>query len=168
MNKEKLFIFSSVLHKLSLWCSLKLMHMDQVGPEEEGKAHYCLTSTVMLSLTTNDDSSGTFSLSGSIRRQVPICDSRYIWFFFLLLRKKTDLFHETILKKNLDFVVLWVPFSCRGYISFSLLLPLTVLFVDHFLLNFCGKRTGWSKCKAFRLFFSLGEYHLVIVVLRHV
>lgn len=161
MNKEKLFIFSSVLHKLS-------MHMDQVGPEEEGKAHYCLTSTVMLSLTTNDDSSGTFSLSGSIRRQVPICDSRYIWFFFLLLRKKTDLFHETILKKNLDFVVLWVPFSCRGYISFSLLLPLTVLFVDHFLLNFCAKRTGWSKCKAFRLFFSLGEYHLVIVVLRRV
>lgn len=33
-------------------------------------AHYCLTSTVMLSLTTDDESSGTFNLSGSIRRQV--------------------------------------------------------------------------------------------------
>lgn len=46
------------------------IHVIEVGPEEEGKAHYCLTSTVMLSLTTNDDSSGTFSLSGSIRRQM--------------------------------------------------------------------------------------------------
>lgn len=35
-------------------------------------AHYCLTSTIMLSLTTNDESSGTFSLSGSIRRQVHV------------------------------------------------------------------------------------------------
>ncbi|RVW94913.1 putative F-actin-capping protein subunit beta [Vitis vinifera] len=41
-----------------------------VGPDEEGITHYCLTSTVMLSLTTNDQSSGTFSLSGSIRRQM--------------------------------------------------------------------------------------------------
>ncbi|KAL7219777.1 hypothetical protein ACSBR2_012777 [Camellia fascicularis] len=31
---------------------------------------YCLTSTVMLSLTTYNDSSGTFNLSGSIRRQL--------------------------------------------------------------------------------------------------
>lgn len=90
-------------------------------------------------------------------------------FFFLLLRKKTDLFHETILKKNLDFVVLWVPFSCRGYISLFHFCFLSLFcLLDHFLLNFCAKRTGWSKCKAFRLFFFLGEYHLVIVVLRHV
>ncbi|XP_076916291.1 F-actin-capping protein subunit beta-like [Bidens hawaiensis] len=33
-------------------------------------AHYCLTSTVILSLTTNGDTSGTFNLSGSIRRQM--------------------------------------------------------------------------------------------------
>ncbi|KAK9269910.1 hypothetical protein L1049_025483 [Liquidambar formosana] len=46
------------------------IHVIEVGPEEEGTAHYCLTSTVMLSLTTNDESSGTFSLSGSIRRQM--------------------------------------------------------------------------------------------------
>ncbi|OAY58541.1 probable F-actin-capping protein subunit beta [Manihot esculenta] len=46
------------------------IHVIQVGPEEEGTAHYCLTSTIMLSLTTNDESSGTFSLSGSIRRQM--------------------------------------------------------------------------------------------------
>ncbi|EEF35273.1 probable F-actin-capping protein subunit beta [Ricinus communis] len=46
------------------------IHVIQVGPEEEGTAHYCLTSTVMLSLTTNDESSGTFNLSGSIRRQM--------------------------------------------------------------------------------------------------
>ncbi|KAF9610805.1 hypothetical protein IFM89_024937 [Coptis chinensis] len=46
------------------------IHVIQVGPEEEGIAHYCLTSTVMLSLTTHDESSGTFSLSGSIRRQM--------------------------------------------------------------------------------------------------
>ncbi|KAF6174549.1 hypothetical protein GIB67_002895 [Kingdonia uniflora] len=35
----------------------------KVGQEEEGMAPYCLTSTIMLSLTTNDESSGTFSLS---------------------------------------------------------------------------------------------------------
>ncbi|KAM7514642.1 hypothetical protein LguiA_004225 [Lonicera macranthoides] len=46
------------------------IHVIEVGPEDEGMAHYCLTSTVMLSLTTNDDSSGTFNLSGSIRRQM--------------------------------------------------------------------------------------------------
>ncbi|CAK9155520.1 unnamed protein product [Ilex paraguariensis] len=45
------------------------IHVIEVGPEEEGTAHYCLTSTVMLSLTTNNESSGTFNLSGSIRRQ---------------------------------------------------------------------------------------------------
>lgn len=33
-------------------------------------AHYCLTSTIMLSLTTDDEPSGKFGLSGSIRRQV--------------------------------------------------------------------------------------------------
>lgn len=46
------------------------IHVIEVGPEEEGMAHYRLTSTVMLSLTTDNDSSGTFSLSGSIRRQM--------------------------------------------------------------------------------------------------
>ncbi|KAK6940082.1 F-actin-capping protein subunit beta [Dillenia turbinata] len=46
------------------------IHVIEVGPEEEGMAHYCLTSTVMLSLTTNEESAGTFTLSGSIRRQM--------------------------------------------------------------------------------------------------
>ncbi|CAK9174176.1 unnamed protein product [Ilex paraguariensis] len=46
------------------------IHVIEVRPDEEGTAHYCLTSTVMLSLTTNNESSGTFNLSGSIRRQV--------------------------------------------------------------------------------------------------
>ncbi|XP_022768003.1 probable F-actin-capping protein subunit beta isoform X2 [Durio zibethinus] len=46
------------------------IHVIEVGPEEEGATRYCLTSTVMLSLTTDDESSGTFSLSGSIRRQM--------------------------------------------------------------------------------------------------
>ncbi|KAL9665752.1 hypothetical protein QQ045_000072 [Rhodiola kirilowii] len=48
------------------------IHVIQVAHEEEGSVHYCLTSTIMLSLTTADESSGTFSLSGSIRRQVPV------------------------------------------------------------------------------------------------
>ncbi|KAI3977071.1 hypothetical protein MKX01_002252, partial [Papaver californicum] len=46
------------------------IHVIQVGPEDETMAHYCLTSTVMLSLTINDESSGNFNLSGSIRRQM--------------------------------------------------------------------------------------------------
>lgn len=46
------------------------IHVIEVGPEEEGTTHYCLTSTVMLSLTTDDESSGTFNLSGSLRRQM--------------------------------------------------------------------------------------------------
>ncbi|XWS15330.1 hypothetical protein CRYUN_Cryun35bG0086600 [Craigia yunnanensis] len=46
------------------------IHVIEVGPEEEGTMRYCLTSTVMLSLTTDDESSGIFSLSGSIRRQM--------------------------------------------------------------------------------------------------
>ncbi|KAF8377221.1 hypothetical protein HHK36_030595 [Tetracentron sinense] len=46
------------------------IHVIEVGAEEEQTAHYCLTSTVMLSLTTSDESSGTFNLSGSIRRQM--------------------------------------------------------------------------------------------------
>ncbi|XP_031392763.1 probable F-actin-capping protein subunit beta [Punica granatum] len=46
------------------------IHVIEVGPDEDGTAHYCLTSTVMLSLTTDNESSGTFSLSGSIRRQM--------------------------------------------------------------------------------------------------
>ncbi|XP_050105421.1 probable F-actin-capping protein subunit beta isoform X2 [Malus sylvestris] len=46
------------------------IHVIEVGPEEEGTAHYRLTSTVMLPLTTDNESSGTFTLSGSIRRHV--------------------------------------------------------------------------------------------------
>ncbi|XWS21829.1 hypothetical protein CRYUN_Cryun30bG0089200 [Craigia yunnanensis] len=46
------------------------IHVIEVGLEQEGTMRYCLTSTVMLSLTTDDESSGTFSLSGSIRRQM--------------------------------------------------------------------------------------------------
>ncbi|GMH01010.1 hypothetical protein Nepgr_002849 [Nepenthes gracilis] len=46
------------------------IHVIEVGPEEDGTSHYCLTSTVMLSLTTDNESCGTFSLSGSIRRQM--------------------------------------------------------------------------------------------------
>ncbi|XP_026391481.1 probable F-actin-capping protein subunit beta [Papaver somniferum] len=46
------------------------IHVIQVGPVDETMSHYCLTSTVMLSLTTNDESSGNFNLSGSIRRQM--------------------------------------------------------------------------------------------------
>ncbi|KAL6572266.1 hypothetical protein OROMI_013224 [Orobanche minor] len=46
------------------------IHVIEVGPVEEEIARYCLTSSVMLSLTTNHESSGTFNLSGSIRRQM--------------------------------------------------------------------------------------------------
>ncbi|XP_050105423.1 probable F-actin-capping protein subunit beta isoform X3 [Malus sylvestris] len=46
------------------------IHVIEVGPEEEGTAHYRLTSTVMLPLTTDNESSGTFTLSGSIRRHM--------------------------------------------------------------------------------------------------
>lgn len=53
--------------------SWEAIHLIEVGPEEEEKAHYCLTSTVMLSLTTEEKPSGTFNLTGSIRRQMN-CD----------------------------------------------------------------------------------------------
>ncbi|GKA48486.1 probable F-actin-capping protein subunit beta, partial [Tanacetum coccineum] len=46
------------------------IHVIEVGPEQEGIANYCLTSTVMLSMTTDHETSGTFSLLGSIRRQM--------------------------------------------------------------------------------------------------
>ncbi|XP_047341751.1 probable F-actin-capping protein subunit beta [Impatiens glandulifera] len=46
------------------------IHVIEVSGEDDGMAHYCLTSTVMLSMTTKDDSSGSFNLSGSIRRQM--------------------------------------------------------------------------------------------------
>ncbi|XP_004292503.1 PREDICTED: probable F-actin-capping protein subunit beta [Fragaria vesca subsp. vesca] len=46
------------------------IHVIEVGPEEEGTTNYRLTSTVMLSLTTDNEPSGTFSLSGSLRRQM--------------------------------------------------------------------------------------------------
>ncbi|XP_077213278.1 F-actin-capping protein subunit beta-like isoform X2 [Tasmannia lanceolata] len=48
------------------------IHVIEVGAQEEGIAHYCLTSTVMLSLTTSDKPTGTFNLSGSIRRQMSV------------------------------------------------------------------------------------------------
>ncbi|KAI4352790.1 hypothetical protein L6164_007010 [Bauhinia variegata] len=46
------------------------IHVIEVGPEQEGTTSYRLNSTVMLSLTTNNESSGSFSLSGSIRREM--------------------------------------------------------------------------------------------------
>ncbi|KAL3016240.1 hypothetical protein AAZX31_06G201900 [Glycine max] len=46
------------------------IHVIEVGPEEEENTNYQLTSTVMLTLTTNNESSGTFSLSRSIRHQI--------------------------------------------------------------------------------------------------
>lgn len=46
------------------------IHVVEVGAEDEGTTHYCLTSTVMLSMTTSDKPSGTFKLSGSITRQM--------------------------------------------------------------------------------------------------
>ncbi|CAN1268058.1 Probable F-actin-capping protein subunit beta [Linum perenne] len=49
-----------------LW---EAIHVIEVGPEDE-TTRYCLTSTVMLSLTTDNESSGTFNLSGSLRRQM--------------------------------------------------------------------------------------------------
>nr|KAJ0216842.1 hypothetical protein LSAT_V11C300130310 [Lactuca sativa] len=39
-----------------------------VGPEVEGMADYCITSTVMLSMTIDHENSGNFSLSGSMLR----------------------------------------------------------------------------------------------------
>ncbi|KAI3979158.1 hypothetical protein MKX01_016983 [Papaver californicum] len=48
------------------------IHVIQVVGWDRGRqmAHYCLTNTFMLSLTTNDESSGNFNLPGSIRRQM--------------------------------------------------------------------------------------------------
>lgn len=58
-----------------------------MGPEEEEIVQYCLTSTVMLTLTTDNESSGSFNLSGSIRRQVfnGFC-SNYIMLCFLTFK----------------------------------------------------------------------------------
>ncbi|XP_020575462.1 probable F-actin-capping protein subunit beta [Phalaenopsis equestris] len=53
--------------------SWEAIHVIQVRTEEDEKAHYCLTSTIMLSMTTEDKPFGTFNLSGSIRRQMN-CD----------------------------------------------------------------------------------------------
>ncbi|XP_042018998.1 probable F-actin-capping protein subunit beta isoform X2 [Salvia splendens] len=50
--------------------SWEAIHVIEVVPLDEATARYCLTSSVMLSLTTNDESSGAFNLSGSIRRQM--------------------------------------------------------------------------------------------------
>ncbi|CAN6484681.1 unnamed protein product [Victoria cruziana] len=48
------------------------IHVIEVGPDNDGTAHYSLTSTIMLSLTTDDVSSGSFNLSGSITRQMAL------------------------------------------------------------------------------------------------
>jgi len=40
-----------------------------VGSEEEENTNCRFTSTIMLTLTTDNESSGTFSLFGSIRRK---------------------------------------------------------------------------------------------------
>ncbi|KAJ7564934.1 hypothetical protein O6H91_02G040400 [Diphasiastrum complanatum] len=50
-----------------LWDAI---HVLEVGEEDEGLAHYRLTSTVMLSFTTKDAPSVSFSLSGSITREM--------------------------------------------------------------------------------------------------
>ncbi|KAG0569791.1 hypothetical protein KC19_6G117200 [Ceratodon purpureus] len=47
------------------------IHVIEVKEDEDHQfGHYCLTSTVMLALTTANQSSGPFSLSGSITRQM--------------------------------------------------------------------------------------------------
>jgi len=47
------------------------IHVIEVKEEPEASTgHYCLTSTVMLALTTANQSAGPFSLSGSITRQM--------------------------------------------------------------------------------------------------
>ncbi|XP_078444722.1 subunits of heterodimeric actin filament capping protein Capz superfamily [Wolffia australiana] len=46
------------------------IHVIEVSLQVDGTARYCLTSTVMLSMTTEREASGTFNLSGSIRRQM--------------------------------------------------------------------------------------------------
>ncbi|CAN1220791.1 Probable F-actin-capping protein subunit beta [Linum grandiflorum] len=51
-----------------LWEAIHVIEVE-VGPQDE-ITRYCLTSTVMLSLTTDKESSGTFKLSGSLRRQM--------------------------------------------------------------------------------------------------
>ncbi|XP_078160629.1 subunits of heterodimeric actin filament capping protein Capz superfamily isoform X1 [Carex rostrata] len=48
------------------------IHVIEVNPEEDGTARYCLTSTIMLSLATENNTSGTFNLAGSIRRQMSL------------------------------------------------------------------------------------------------
>ncbi|KAL2632753.1 hypothetical protein R1flu_004232 [Riccia fluitans] len=49
-----------------LWDAI---HVIEVGEQCDGEAHYRLTSTVMLALTSECKSSGKFSLSGSITRR---------------------------------------------------------------------------------------------------
>eukprot|EP00252_Welwitschia_mirabilis_P022041 TRINITY_DN5830_c0_g1_i1.p1 TRINITY_DN5830_c0_g1~~TRINITY_DN5830_c0_g1_i1.p1 ORF type:complete len:271 (+),score=57.32 TRINITY_DN5830_c0_g1_i1:252-1064(+) len=49
-----------------LWDAI---HVVEVEIQDEATAHYRLTSTVMLSMTTSNKASGTFNLSGSITRQ---------------------------------------------------------------------------------------------------
>eukprot|EP00245_Coleochaete_scutata_P012101 TRINITY_DN4643_c0_g2_i1.p1 TRINITY_DN4643_c0_g2~~TRINITY_DN4643_c0_g2_i1.p1 ORF type:complete len:298 (+),score=47.69 TRINITY_DN4643_c0_g2_i1:70-894(+) len=47
-----------------------IIHVIEVGEEEEGVAHYTLTSTVMLSLLADELMIGSMQLAGNITRQV--------------------------------------------------------------------------------------------------
>lgn len=73
-------------------------------------AHYCLTSTIMLSLTTNDESSGTFSLSGSIRRQVHV----FSFFSFTFFEEENDYFSNSMGR-------IFVPLILHGKTLFEVL-----------------------------------------------
>ncbi|KAG0461865.1 hypothetical protein HPP92_020341 [Vanilla planifolia] len=64
--------------------SWEAIHLIEVGPEENGKAHYRLTSTVMLSMTIEDEPSGTFNLSGSIRDS-KLRNLEFFFFYFFLM-----------------------------------------------------------------------------------
>jgi len=46
------------------------IHVVEVQETKKGSAHYKLTSTVMLSIETDTEATGTISLSGSLTRQV--------------------------------------------------------------------------------------------------
>eukprot|EP00250_Pteridium_aquilinum_P009278 c18563_g1_i1 orf=106-930(+) len=51
-----------------LWDAIHVIEVEKA--EDEATAHYCLTSTVMLSMKSNTRFQGSFNLSGSITRQI--------------------------------------------------------------------------------------------------
>lgn len=51
-----------------LWDAIHVIEVEKA--EDEVTAHYCLTSTVMLSMKSNTGFQGSFNLSGSITRQM--------------------------------------------------------------------------------------------------